>query len=184
MSKAVAIVLALGVIAASCAKSEPSLSTYADEVEAMVTTMNARLDEIDDEVAGTADPEAIRWYVTERAATRQSFLDGLTALEPPAGLADLHATAIEIMDHLASAESALADRVVAMDTIASIDAVWALPEGMAARAADADAIALCNAAEDRLDLTEERAAIEGVPWIPAEMRATVRVAFGCEAADR
>jgi hypothetical protein len=51
-------------------------------------------------------------------------------------------------------------------------------------AADADAIQLCVAAEDELDMTEQRAAIEGVPWVPREMRATVRVAFGCDAGDR
>jgi hypothetical protein len=184
MRKAVAIVVALGLVAAACGAEEPSLSAYADQVEAMVTTMNARLDAVDDEVAGTTDPELIRWYASERAAARRSFVDDLTALEPPEGLAELHAAAVEIMTDLATAEAALADRVDEMDTIDGIDAVWATPEGTAARAADAEAITLCRAAEDELDLTEERAAIEGVPWVPTEMRAPVKVAFGCKASNR
>lgn len=118
------------------------------------------------------------------AAARKSLLQDLAALEPPEALADLHATAVTIMGRLADAESALADRVMAMDTVATLDAVWATPEGRAARAADAEAIQLCVAPEDELDMTEERAAIEGVPWVPTEMRATVRVAFGCDSGDR
>jgi hypothetical protein len=71
-----------------------------------------------------------------------------------------------------------------METSAGIDAIWETPEGVAARAADDQAIALCRAAEAEINSTEERSAFEDVPWIPPEMKEIVRVAFGCDAESR
>jgi hypothetical protein len=59
--------------------------------------------------------------------------------------------------------------------------IWDTPEGVAARAADERAIVLCDAAQETLDSTDSRSELEGVPWIPPEMKRIVRVAFGCHA---
>ncbi len=171
------------VLLASACSSEPSLGDYAADVESLVTTMNARLDEIDAEVVGSTDLELIRWYATERVAAREAFIEGLDALQPPAGVAELHTTALGIVSRLAAAESALADRVMALETFPGIDAIWATPEGVAARAADAEAIALCEAAEAELDESDQ-AQLGGAPWVPAEMKHIIEVAFGCQAAER
>jgi hypothetical protein len=184
MRTVLALTLTLAVLIPACGGDDTKRSAYAEQVEGLVTTMNDRLDEIDAEVHGSTDVELIHWYAAERVAARHAFLEGLTALIPPEELAPLHASALEIMERLAAAESALADRVLGTDTIADIDTAWETPEGVAARAADADAIALCKAAEQELDMTEERANLEGVPWVPAEMRDVVKVAFGCEASER
>ena len=46
--------------------------------------MNARVDELETEVAGSNDLETMQWYARERVAARNAFLDGLGALDPVA----------------------------------------------------------------------------------------------------
>ena len=100
----------------------------------------------------------------------------------PSGDAELHAAALEIMGRVTEAESVLAERVQGMETSSGIDAIWETPEGVAARAADEQAIALCRAAQAEFD--KDRSAFENVPWIPPEMNEIVRVALGCDAENR
>ena len=85
---------------------------------------------------------------------------------------------------MARTEAELAARVLAMDSPVGIEEIWETTEGQAARAADADAVALCRAAQAEFDSTKERAALEGVPWIPADLKQVVRVAFGCTPEER
>jgi hypothetical protein len=161
-----------------------SLADYADQVEALVTTQNARLDALDAELEGPLDLDQVKRYAKERVEARSALVDGLGKLDPPEEVAELHTAALEIMGRVTEAESVLADRVLAMETSAGIDAIWETPEGVAARAADEQAVALCRAAEAEINSTEERSTFEDVPWIPAEMKEIVRVAFGCDAENR
>lgn len=179
--------IALGVAAClllQACGSDVSLTGYAEEVEALVITMNARLDELDAEIEGSEDLERIKRYARERVAARNAFLDGLDALEPPDDVAELHATALDIVGRLTDAEEVLSDRVQAVEPGEGIGDIWATPEGRAALAADVEAIALCRAAQEELDTTERGEGFENAPWIPDEMKEVIRVAFGCEAEDR
>ncbi len=177
LAVATAVVLLLG----ACS-NEPTMTEYAEEVETLVVTMNARLDALDAELGETQDLDEIKRYATERIEARRDFLAGLEELDPPTDAAQLHAAALDIMGRLAEAEATLADRVLVMETASGIDAIWDTPEGRAARAADDEAIALCQAAEAELD--RDRAEFEGVPWIPTEMKEVVEVAFGCLTENR
>ena len=163
--------------------SEASLTVYAEDAETLVTTMNARIDELDAEIGESTDLGDVQRYASERVVARIAFLDGLGALHPPDDLAEFHAAALDIIGRLVAAESVLNDRVQAMQADPVGVDMWATTEGQAARIADAEAIKLCLAAEARLDTTE-RAEFEGVPWIPADMKEIVFVAFGCVAEDR
>jgi len=177
-------VLSLVLIVAAGCSSGSTTSDYAEDVEELVTIMNARLDELDAEVEGGDDLQAIKTYAEERVLARNSFLDGMRSLEAPADVAELHDTALEVMGQVAAAEGAMAELVLAWESTNDIEAIWETPEGIAARTADAQAVALCLAAQAGFDQTADRAELEDVPWIPGEMKAVILVAFGCEADSR
>jgi len=182
--KQLAVLAVLLCLLGQACSSDASLTVYADDAETLVSTMNARVDELETEVAGSSDLETMQWYAGERVAARIAFLDGLGALDPPEGLAEFHATALDIIGRLVAAESVLSDRVQAMQADPAGVDIWATAEGQAARVADAEAIKLCVAAEAELDTSGGGATLDGVPWIPPEMKETVRVAFGCSKEDR
>jgi len=172
--------IAIAVLASSCA-SEISLSEYAKEVEALVTTMNARLDGLDAEFIDAEDLDDVKEYARERVEARTIFLSSMKELDAPEAVADLHTEAITIMDRLVETEGTLSEMIQELDSVSDVESIWDTPEGVAARAADERAIVLCEAAQDTLDNTDSGSELEGVPWIPAEMKQIVRVAFGCHA---
>jgi hypothetical protein len=176
-------VVALLMLVSACS-SAPSVAEYAEELEGLVTIMNARLDEIDAELPESPDLDQIKGYATQRIFARSEFLAGLRSLEPPEDVADVHDTAIGIMERLTASETAMVDRVLAWESAGDIEAIWETPEGIAAEAADAKAVELCLAAQADFNQTAERAKLEGVPWIPSDMKEVILVAFGCEAENR
>ncbi|RLE16599.1 MAG: hypothetical protein DRJ28_01375 [Actinobacteria bacterium] len=176
-------ILLLVVLATGCGGG-PSLPDYAEDVEALVATMNARLDELDAETIGTRDLDEIKRYAQQRIIARSDFLAGMSDLEPPDDVLELHETAVGIMQRVFDSESILADRVMNLESASGIDAIWETPEGIAARAADEQAIALCHAAQSEFDQTADRQELQDVPWIPSEMRSVIVVAFGCDADNR
>ena len=174
------LLIAIAVLASSCA-SEISLPEYAKEVEALVTTMNARLDGLDTEFSDAEDLDDIKEYARERVEARAVFLSGMKELDAPEAVADIHGEAIAIMDRVAETEGTLSEMIQKLDSVSDIDSIWDTPEGVAARAADERAVVLCEAAQDTLDSTDSGSDLEDVPWIPPEMKQIVRVAFGCHA---
>ena len=175
--------LSIVLLAAGCSGG-PSLADYTRDLEGLVTTMNARLDQLDEELDGTQDLEEIKRYAEQRVAARSAFVAGLRVLEPNDDVVKLHESALGIMERLTAAESAMVDRVMGWESTSDIVPIWETPEGIAARTADAEAVALCLAAQAEIDQTADRAEFEDVPWIPSDMKEVVRVAFGCEADSR
>ena len=178
MLKSALFLIAVAVLASSCT-SEISLPEYAEEVEALVTAMNARLDELDVELVNAADLNSIKEYARERVEARTVFLSEMKELDAPEAVLDLHTEAISIMGRVVEAEGTLSDMVQGLDSISDADSIWNTPEGVAARAADERAVLLCEAAQETLDSTDSGSELVGVPWIPPEMKRIVRVAFGC-----
>ena len=172
--------IAIAILASSCA-SEISLPEYAKEVEALVTTMNARLDELETEFSDAEDLDDIKEYARERVEARTVFISGMRELDAPEAVADLHGEAITIMGRVVETEGTLSDMIQKLDSVSDVDSIWDTPEGVAARAADERAVVLCEAAQETLDSTDSGSELEGVPWIPPEMKQIVRVAFGCHA---
>lgn len=176
-------VLFLAVLVAGCS-DEPSTAEYAEDLEALITTMNSRLDELDVQLGTGGELEEIKSYAKERVLARTLFVADLRNLEPPKDLTELHDTAAEIMANLADAESAMADLVRDWDSTGDIVEIWETPEGIAAREADALAVVLCRGAQADFDQTADRANLEDVPWIPSEMKEVILVTFGCDADSR
>jgi hypothetical protein len=183
MKSLVVSVLVVGLIMSACSGGS-SVADYAEEVEALVVTMNARLDDLDADLEQNQDLDHIRTYADQRVAARSALIDGLGALVPPDEVAELHGTALEILKRVTAAEAAMADRVMTWTSESDVEPIWETPEGVAARTADADAIAICLAAQAEFDQTADRAEFEGAPWIPSEMKEVILVAFGCEVEDR
>ena len=175
--------LSIALLVAGCGGG-PSLADYTRDLEGLVPTMNARLDQLAAELDGTQDLEEIQRYAEQRVVARSAFVAGLCVLEPSDDVVKLHESALGIMERLTAAESAMVDRVMGWESTSDIVPIWETPEGIAARTADAEAVALCLAAQAEIDQTADRAGFEDVPWIPSDMKEVVRVAFGCEADSR
>jgi hypothetical protein len=173
----------MGAMLAGCS-SGPSLTESAHDVESLVTSMNARLDAVDSALADDASLEVLRDYVTDRMDLRTDFLASFRVLNPPEEVADLHATALDIIVRLTAAESDVADIVMEAETVEAARTAWETAAGEVARAVDAESVAICEAAQASLDATRDRDSLSNTPWIPPEMKEVIEVAFGCRAEDR
>ncbi len=91
----------------------------------------------------------------------------------------MHTYALDVFGRLIEAERAMAAQVEADGVTAEHWGWWNTPQGAAARAIDNEGIALCIAAQEDFDATQDRQALSDTPWIPTEMREVVRVAYGC-----
>lgn len=173
------IAVSLLLVAAACGGSL-TLTEYAEQVESLVVALNAEMESLDTErdsrgpsVEGEID------YWESRVAARQRFRDGISALDPPAEVADLHNTAVDVMVRLTAAEEAVAAQAQNLQDLTGIAVLWASAEVAVWKAVDEESQTICLVAQRELDRTAERAELEGVAWIPPEMKETVRVAFGC-----
>ena len=176
--------LALGLLASACSSS-PSLTEYAAELEAVVQSHNAGMDANDRSLdSQPSTVENIRAYASTRMGLRDAFLAGFEALEPPGEAKDLHEAALETIRAVVSAERNLFNVASTSDDLTELQNLWASPAGQTARAADEQAVAICQAAEAAINSTEERQALVGMPWVPSELQEVVTVAFGCTAAER
>ena len=177
------LVCGLAFVGGACS-SDLTLTEYATQVETLVADMNGELDRLDTVVEGAPSLDATKQYATDRVAARRSFVAAMELIDPPDETEELHQAALQIMGRLADAEAILADRVNELTTNTGVDEIWLTPEGLAARAADADAIALCQSAQSTLDETQIRDELGDVPWVPPEMKQVVIVTFGCLPEDR
>lgn len=177
--------LGAGLLLLGACSSGPSLTEYAAEVEAIVATHNADMDDNDAYLASEPETlERIQTYAQRRMEFRTTFLAAMEGLEPPREAQDLQDAALATLRSLVESEQVLFERATAATDVADVGDIWASPEGQAARAADAQAIAICQAAEAAINSTEERQALVGMPWVPTELQEVVTVAFGCTAAER
>ena len=184
MRRTYAACVVAALLAAACS-SGVTVAEYAEELEVMVQTMNARLDELEVTVENPrADAAELRAYFNGRAEIRQVFLDEFRAVEPPDRLRDFHEVALEIVTRLTAAELRQAEEAARIENLVSPTQVWSSPAGLALQEVDREAIELCSAAEAEFESTEENAIAAGVPWIPPEMKETVRVALYCDRSQR
>jgi hypothetical protein len=171
----------MALVAGACS-SGPSLTEYAAELEGVVSEHNAGMDANDRYIdAETATVARIRTYATRRMELRTTFLAGFEGLEPPREAEDLHLAGLGAIRSLVEAEQVLFELAAATEDLNALENLWESPAGQAAREADRQTIAICQAAEAAINSTEERQALVGMPWVPTELQEVVTVAFGCTA---
>lgn len=178
--RAVGVGLLCALLIAACGGDQLSLSEYSGEVAAIIGRVDGRLDTHAAELAAAPpDVEATRAYLDDRVRGYRELVDGIDALDPPEQIDELHATLREILGALLVAEEARAAYAATVETVGGLTQVWEGPESQAVRAAELQAIELCYAAQQQIDDTGAREDLEGIVWIPAEMREVVRVSFDC-----
>ena len=168
-------------VVAACGGGDLSLAEYNEQGMALVSVMEERLYELDAEWdSQTATVEDVRAYWDERIEAFETALGGFEALEPAAGVAELHRTGMELFTKLVAAESALAARVISSDTATVPDQWWDTAEGVAVGAVEDEIYSFCLVFQAMYDRSVERIALSDVPWIPAQMKEIVQVDIGCE----
>lgn len=180
-SSVIASLLAFGLAACS---GGMSLTEYAERLEEEVALMNVRIDQVDVRLEGATSVDEVLELWDERIAARERLLDAFDDVDPPGSAEEMHAVASDIIGRLTAAEAALGVRAAEFDTLADLDQLWETAEGKAARAADAEAIALCQAAQESFDETADREILSDVSWLTSEMKEVIDVVFGCTAEQR
>ncbi len=175
----------LTLLLAGCGDGELTMNEYATEVEGLIVTMNRTIDALDVEVrAPDSTLEDTRSFWEAKVEARQELVDGLEAIEPPKEAAEMHASAIGIVSRLRAADNAVAELAGTMETEQDVDVLLASPEFRATEVVDAEATAMCEAAQAEFDSTADREIFGDAPWIPSELREIVAVAFGCTKEER
>lgn len=180
------LALCLVLLVVGCGNGELSMADYATQVEDLVAEMNRKIDKLDAEVR-VREATTLEGYLNfweTKVLARRELVEGLQAIEPPEEAAEMHASAIGIVDRLAITDNAMAELVASMQTDQELSGLLASPEFLATEAVDEEAIALCLAAQTEFDSTADREVFGEMPWIPSELREVVNVAFGCTKEER
>jgi hypothetical protein len=171
----------VGLLLASCGGGSLSLAEYNAEGMALGTAMEERIYALDAEWdTQTATVEDVRSYWDQRIEAYETALAGFEALEPTSAAAELHRIGTELFTRLVAAESALAARVGASETVTGPEQWWTMAEGASVGAVEEEIYSFCLVFQAMYDRTVERIAMSNAPWIPPEMKEIVQVDIGCE----
>jgi len=166
----------LAIVLVGCGGGGPSLTDYAESVEALAFEMSAQLETGDVQVAAAPTIENLRAVLPRAIEVRAEFQKAVTALDPPDELADLHSDLVDLHARIIVAQGALAARA---ETATGFDELDASAEALAYRTTQTEAESLCRDLQERIDATADRAAFVDAPWIPGDMKEVVKVTFGC-----
>ncbi len=170
----------LAVVLVACSGGSLTISEYAAEVEGLVAEMEASFASLDAEwESATPTVDGAKRYWDQRLEIRDDFLGAIQDLKPPEEVADQHAAAVDVFGRITEADEAIAAQVATYETISEHRPWLDTPQGQASLAVLEDVYAFCRMSQAEFDETIEREPLEGVPWLPSEMREIVRVAFGC-----
>jgi hypothetical protein len=168
-------------VLAACGGGSLTVSEYAEAAERLVGEMEERFSSIDAAwEAEVPSIEGARRYWEARLDIRHDFLDGIAALDPPDGVAEMHAAAVDLFSRATAVDEAIAARVADFETIET-HWVWNdTPEGRESLALLEDVFAFCRASQTAFDASGgHRETIADMPWLPSDMTERVAVAFGC-----
>lgn len=174
----------LAITLGACGGGSLTASEYAETIEESVSAMEARFVEADTAwEAEEPSMEAALRYWDDRLDIREDFLEEIEGLDPPPEIAAMHEEALSVFRRITDADIALAGRVAEYDAITSHRQWLDTPEGQASLAVLEDVYAFCRASQEQMDATAERESLEGVPWLPPQLREVIKVAFGCPPAS-
>lgn len=169
----------------SCGGGPLTVSEYAQAAERLVGQMEDRFASIDAAwEAEVPSVEGARRYWEARLDIRHDFLDGIGELDPPDGVADMHAAAVDLFGRATVVDEAIAARVADFETIETHWGWNDTPEGRRSLALLEDVFAFCRASQTAFDASGgPRETMADMPWLPSDMTERVAVAFGCPPAS-
>jgi hypothetical protein len=171
------VVGCLTVMLVACGGGGLSLTEYAERLDVLALELGGLLDAGDIQMsAGTPTLEDAQEVLTSAVAARSGFQEGLTALDPPEGFADVHSDFVEVHSRIIAAQEAFASRAATAATLEELDQST---EAEAYRAIGTEAASLCQEFRARIDATADREVFADAPWIPGEMKEVVEVTFRC-----
>jgi hypothetical protein len=112
---------------------------------------------------------------------RTDFLAAIQDLDAPDAILDQHTTALDLFTRITAADQDLAAVAETYDSISEHRPWLESPEGAASLAVLDEVYSFCRASQAEYDATRERDDLVDLPWIPADMKDVIRVAFGCPA---
>ena len=174
-----AAILLLALAFAACGSGTLTLTEYAERLEAAVAVMNARIDALDVPLESVTSVEETRRLWDERIAAREALVEEFESIDPPEEAIEMHSVTLDILRRLTAAEAAMGDKAAEYEDVFDLGEIWSTPEGQAARAIDAEAIAICQAGQALFDETADREILADVPWLSRELSEVVDVVFGC-----
>lgn len=178
--RGVGLIAAMALLLVSCGSDDLTVTEYAHEIETVVHEMGDRFEALDGGwEAQRPSREGATEYWHGRMEIRDWFLERIHEISPPDELIAMHDDSIALFTKITAADEALAARVATMDEITDHRQWLETPEGQASRSVLEEVYAFCRSSQSEFDATEDRAALEGVPWVPPEMKEIVKVAFGC-----
>jgi hypothetical protein len=175
------VVVVLGLTASACGNGALTLPEYVERAEELTGSLRVDIDAADDAYLAHDEPTVgqTQAYLDSRVLIRKEFLDALSDVEPPSSLQEFHDTALDVLRRFLAAEEELVALGSEAETRSDIAALWTSDVAAAWRAADADTIALCQAAEEELTAPEDLVEFGDLPWLPSETAQVVSAAFGC-----
>jgi hypothetical protein len=116
--------------------------------------------------------------VLDRAvAIRTDLQNGLTDLDPPEALGEVHVDLVDLLGRILAATEVWAIRA---ETAGSIDELQTSSEALTYWDLDAEMTLLCLELASKLDaIAEQQAIFAEVPWIPNEMKEVIGLVAGC-----
>ncbi len=161
----------------ACGGGGLSLTEYAERVDALALELGEQLDAGDARMStGTPTLEDAQEVLTRAVAARTVFQEGLTALDPPQQMADLHTDLVEVHSRIIAAQESFVARTATATTLEELDQS---AEAEAYRAISTESASLCQEFRASINATADREVFADTPWIPGDMKEVVEVTFGC-----
>ena len=152
------------------------MTEYSELLQSASFAMTDEFDVLEAQWASATTVEDGKEVLDRAVAIRTDLQNGLTDLDPPEALADLHGDLVEQLGQLLAVQEVWAVRA---ETAGSLDELEESPEAVAYWDLEAEMRPLCLEFQSRLDATAEREIFAEVPWVPSDMKEVVELVVAC-----
>jgi hypothetical protein len=169
--------IATALVLAACGGASLSLSEYADQMVALALEPGAEFDAMDARMgSGNATIEDAREVLSRAVEVREEFHVGISELNPPAELTDLHDEFVDLHGRILAAQRSWAERA---ETTRNLEELESSGEAIAFRRLVAEIAESCDEIQARLDASADREVFAEAPWVPGDLKEVVDVLLRC-----
>jgi len=153
------------------------MTEYTEGLQSGASVMLDEFDVLEAQWASATTVEEGKQVLDRAVVIRTDLQNGLTDLNPPEALSDIHVDLVDLLGRILAATEVWAIRA---ETAGSIDELQTSSEALTYWALDAEMTLLCVELQSKLDaIAADRAVFAEVPWIPNEMKEVVGLVAGC-----